>query len=177
MSHASEIFSVEFAKLVAHPSPDLVAITYEIAQNHMTDLAPTHGHFTPETQDALSAEAARRWSQTVAGRTLDASALRQAWGELARDFHSNNYWGHETVAKKVKRQKKPNIALSMMITTFVSFVGTKCLVLFFGSREINDPSAGNQIALIIAVMFSFGTLFYFAWKHTKLMKEEDPKQE
>jgi hypothetical protein len=169
---AQVIFLDELKKHVPNSSPAHAAISQEIAENHMTDLAPTQGFFTPETQDLLSAEAARRFAKKCAGLTTH-QEMRKGWGELARDFHSSDLWNFPTVSHKVKRPKKKNIAVTMMVTTFTSFVGTKCLVLYFGSAEVNDPSTVNQIGLVAAILFSFGTLFYFAFKNGKAFQEEE----
>lgn len=166
------IFLEHFQKYAPDPSPTLTEITNQIAENHITDLTPMNGHFTPDTQDLLSAEAAKRWSERSRNVT-STEDLRKLWGELAREFHRQSHWNFPKVEKKVKRKKKENFAVTMIITTFTSFVVSKCLVLWFGSHQLSDPSLGNQIGLILAVLSSFVTLFYFAFRNGKRMAEEE----
>lgn len=171
---AAEIFLREFELKIPNPSLELKEFSSELAENHLVDLQPTSGHFTPETQDLLSLEAARRWSE-IALETKSRDEMARRWSEVVRDFHSHARWNFPVVAKRVKRKKKKNIAVSMLWTAFSSFVLTKCLVLYFGGREMSEPSLVNNILLLLAVGSSFAGLFYFTYKHGKAMHEEEAR--
>lgn len=175
MSPAAEIFLREFDLKLPNPDPVLKEFSIELAKNHLTDLQPTSGYFTPETQDLLSLEAAKRWCE-IAASTHSRDEMNQKWSDVVRDFHANARWNFPVVRYKVKRKKKPNIAINMLWTAFSAFAVTKCLVLFFGSREVNDPSPLNDVLLIAAVLFSFGGVFYFAFKNGKAMHEEEKRR-
>ena len=175
MTPAAEIFLREFDLQLPNPDPVLKEFSHELAFNHLVDLQPTSGYFTPETQDLLSLEAAKRWCE-IARSAHSRDEMDKKWADVVRDFHTHARWNFPVVRQKVKRKKKQNIAVNMLWTAFSAFACTKCLVLFFGSREVNDPSTLNNVLLIFAVLFSFGGVFYFAFKNGKAMHEEEKRR-
>jgi hypothetical protein len=171
INSAARIFLAELEPLA--PQSLTSELTQQIARDHLIDLQPSYGYFTPETEDQLSKTAARRWSQSFDGHQ-SYEELETRWNEIARDFHEHQMWGFKTTKVKVKRpsSRPKNMAYSLAITTFTSFAGTKILILMAGSRASEDPSLANELLLGSIILCSFAYLFYFAYRKNRDFKSE-----
>jgi hypothetical protein len=152
-----------------HYSPSDRADLLEISKSISSDLSPSvPPYFSLETQEQIArASAERLKTQGHPGH------WRQTWRQIVVDFHQNDYWGYQaqstsrpkppaTPEQKVQRELFPYVWA--LVQTVVI---TKALVYYFGMQFSNEPSPSNDILFAIAVIFSFGSLFVFAWRKSR----------
>ncbi len=152
----------------------------EIAQNHLLDLTSiSRGYFSFETQFKITESAAMRLKDNLAAESseLDASKLQSLWVAIVRDFHSQNYWGLETVREKPKKEKAVDPVHRELFPYIWAFVQSaiimKVVVYFFGIRYTRDQSNENWWYITLALLTAGGSLVWFAFRHHRKMKKEE----
>jgi hypothetical protein len=130
------------------------------------------GYFSESDLERIYALAAQKWAQ----QQLENSNKMQAWGEVLREFHSSKYWG---IAVSVNRPKpttkaSPTEAKKMFFyiwTAFQSLIVMKAIILFFGLVGVEDDRSDYKIYMLLAILFSFGNLIFFAYRNLNEKEE------
>lgn len=100
---------------------------------------------------------------------------RAAWLQLIRGFHEDA-WGEKNIPRK---EKKPQTRESRIFWELLPYVWTflqatlfmKLVIVYFGLRSADETAEPlPKIYVILAILFSFGSLGWFAVKHWRKEK-------
>lgn len=160
--------------------PGLHTLLRDIADSHEADLTTHLGlSFTPEQRDRLSGESARRLLHFLPAAPTRTEDLRAAWTAVVTDFLSKNHWGfQESKEGPVADPPAPPSQAQQIMREFWPYLWVfiqagfimKLIVYYFGLRTADDPSPANQLSLYAALLFSFCSLCFFAWRMHKKEK-------
>lgn len=152
----------------------------EIAQNHLLDLTSiSRGYFSFDSQFKITEKAAIGLAERLAaeGSDLDTVRLQSLWVAIVRDFHSQGYWGIETVREKPKKEKVVDPVHRELFPYIWAFVQSaiimKVVVYFFGIRYTRDQSNENWWYITLALLTAGGSLVWFAFRHHRKMKKDE----
>jgi hypothetical protein len=98
-------------------------------------------------------------------------SYKEAWQEVVRDFHSD-FWGERRLAKK---EKKPVTEEKKIFWELFSYIWmmlqatlvTKTAVFYFGIKSASEDSSEGKIYVVLAILFSFVSLLWFAYRKSK----------
>lgn len=99
----------------------------------------------------------------------------QAWKQVVRDFHQTA-WGEKNLAQK---EPKPQTQESKIFWELFPYVWTflqatifmKLVIVYFGLRSVDETAEPlPKIYVVLAILFSFGSLGLFAYRHSKKEK-------
>ncbi|MCE3009840.1 MAG: hypothetical protein LW875_04430 [Proteobacteria bacterium] len=102
--------------------------------------------------------------------------------ELVIDFHRSRYWGFSGSRQKpLEPPKSPSASRQIAVyfwTAFQALIVLKVIIYFFGLRVAQDNTLENWVYLIVAVAFSWTSLFFFAWRKHRdpTWKNQEPPQ-
>lgn len=172
--------------------PQDFEVLKQILNSYEYDLAPTHGYFEKDDFEQISKRALEDFFQqikTLNLETLDGEDLRYAWSQVLGKFQKN-YWGFKKSSEKPSSYREPQTlnlplkspgeipkkpsgkinykdAFFYIWSVLQAMIITKALILVFGNQLAKDDSLENRILFGLVIAFSFGSLFYFAWKRRK----------
>lgn len=119
--------------------------------------------------------------RTLAMKKL-ASALRgesfqdyeAAWVEVVRDFHQN-YWGESRLLKKEKKPETEEKRIFWELFAYIwallqATLVTKTAIFYFGIKSAQDESSEGKIYVTLAILFSFVSLIWFAFRKSSKTK-------
>lgn len=154
------------------------ALLDRINEHHRDDLLANNRKSYPEVLlKELSKHAGEALAQAyqIQGEPLSMTM----WHQLVVDFHRGAPWSFESVATNstesvpasshsASLQKSPVRELARYILVFVQAgLVMKAIVLYFGLKSGSEEGSEKTIFLILALLFSFCSLIYFAWKQQK----------
>lgn len=96
-----------------------------------------------------------------------------AWSQVVASFHRENHWGFPVTTAKPKKvdsedTKNAKEAFSYLWTAVQATLILKVVIYFFGLRLAQDNTPENWAWFLGSLSFSWGSLFFFAWrKHRK----------
>lgn len=166
-----------FRKLLSNIPLNQEAESYlkEIIQNLPQDLSPDRGgYYSVETEELLIRDAAERLAQYL--KTCDTPVsfedLRSGWNAILVDYHRQNNWNYPVQAQKPVKELTQDQKTARELWPYIwvmiqSMIILKTAVYYFGINASADPSASNTVMLIIAILTSFGTLGFFAWRKSR----------
>lgn len=98
-------------------------------------------------------------------------AYKEAWLEVVRDFH-RDFWGEKRLAKKEKGPLTEEKKIFWELFSFIwimlqATLVTKTAVFYFGIKSTEDESSEGKIYVLLAILFSFISLFWFAYRKTR----------
>lgn len=159
----------EFIKLKS-PSPVGVTFLEQLESSCAADLwQSAGGHWSTDSISAFRSKAIEKLGQALKGESF--ADYQSAWTEVVRDFHKN-YWGEIRLKKKEAKveteEKKIFWELfayiwALLQTTFV----TKTAIFYFGIKSAQEDSSEDKIYVVLAILFSFGSLTWFAYRRSK----------
>lgn len=177
MKPSESLFLNTFSQQLGHASEvhgSIKMAVQEIAKSHLLDLSPPAGlHYSVETQDQLTAEAARRLALAVSQSLNSEKSVNELWQDIATDFHRNNRWNFQAGLKTrpqrppTQEQKVFRELLPYVWSLVQSVVIMKAAVYYFGMQSSNEPSTQNNVLFAITLTISFGSLFIFAWRKSR----------
>lgn len=100
-----------------------------------------------------------------------------AWLKVVRDFHGS-YWGEQRLQKK---EKLPRSEESKTFWELFSYFWvliqasliTKTIIMYFGLRNTEEEAAEGKIYVILAMLFTFGSLMFFAIRKTRGKQDKE----
>lgn len=172
--------------------PQDFEVLKQILNKYEFDLSPTHGYFEKNDFEQICKKTLDEFFYDIKSQNLefvDGEELRYIWAQVIEKFQKN-YWGFKKNTEKpssyrepaslnltLKPQseipKKPSKKISYKDSFFYiwsvlqALIITKALILVFGNQLAKDDSTENRILFGLVILFSFGSLFYFAWKRRK----------
>lgn len=132
----------------------------EIMREARVDLAGNlGGQFSPQDWESIL---------TRAKAQLEASSLRgpEAWVEVIRDFHRENYWGfvpNYIAPKTVKNIDDENLGVRMLLYAGRSFLLTKIAIVWFGALWSISGEPFYKYCFFASILFmlvAYGTFLY-----------------
>lgn len=149
-----------------------------IFENYQADLRAQRGFFSVEQRDLILNQALEKLFNCVSStRPLVAQDIPTLWNQVCVDFHQNKYWGFYPSLKE-NPEKKPWIQWTpverelfpYIWAFFQSAIAMKVIIYYFGIRASHDMSLANNLFVGFAILFSFSSLFFFAWRQHRKNK-------
>lgn len=134
----------------------------EIMRDARVDLAGNvGGQFSPQDWESIL---------TRAKGQLESSKLpeNEAWAEVIRDFHRDNYWGFipNYVAPKVKTNvEDENLGVRMLLYSARSFLLTKVAIVWFGALWTYTGEDFYKYCFFGAIVFMLASYGVFLYKY------------
>lgn len=134
------------------------------------------------TWSSTSEDIFRRIAMEKLAKALRGGASREdyqnTWSEVVREFHQN-YWGEQRLLKK---EKKPKTAEQKIFWELFSYIWillqavfiTKTAIFYFGIKSAAEDSTEDKIYVFLAILFSFVSLTYFAYRKSKKNPNKEP---
>lgn len=127
------------------------------------------GYWSASSIETFRAKAMQKLAEEVQKDTRE--AYESAWIHVIRDFHTN-YWGERRLSKK---EKKPETEEKKIFWELFSYIWillqatlvTKTAIFYFGIKSAQEDSDSDKIYVILAILFSFGSLGWFAYRKSK----------
>jgi hypothetical protein len=181
-----------YIQLSENLHPQDFEVLKQILINYEFDLSPTHGYFNERDFDLISEKAVTEFFDKIKKfdlKIIDGEDLRYLWQEILSQFQKN-YWGfikHQEKPTNHRAPKKIHLPLTphseipqrppkkisykdsffYIWSVLQAMIITKALILVFGNRLAKDDTPENRIIFGIIILFSFGSLFLFAWTRRK----------
>ncbi|MNK12116.1 hypothetical protein D3C87_301730 [compost metagenome] len=96
-----------------------------------------------------------------------------AWNDVVQDFKNNKYWGF-TVHQEEQSEKRVNVTRELFayIWTMVqALIIMKVVIFYFGLKSASEAEPMDMVWLVLAIAFSFSSLFFFAWRKSRRKKK------
>lgn len=125
--------------------------------------------FEDSTQDLIREKAQQLYQDKLQIR----NDPTEAWAQVVASFHRENHWGFSATTIKPKKvdsedTKNAKEAFSYLWTAVQATLILKVVIYFFGLRLAQDNTPENWAYFLGSLSFSWGSLFFFAWrKHRK----------
>ncbi len=172
----------------AHPRD--FEIIKKVLRTFEYDLAPTYGFFSASDFENISRKAASLFLSeliSIGPEALSSEDIHHIWGKVQQDF-MKNYWGFKKNQACPQDYREPFVytfeeiqnlpqkpipkvnytdAFFYIWSVIQSLVITKCLILIFGNELAKDDTLQNRFIFGLVILFSFGSLFLFAWIRRK----------
>lgn len=147
----------------------------EIIQNLPQDLSPDRaGYYSLETEELLTKDAAERLAQHLktCDKPVSFEDLRSGWNAILVDYHRHNNWNYPVQAQKPVKELTEDQKTARELWPYIwvmiqSMIILKTAVYYFGITGSADPSTSNTVMLVLAILTSFGTLGFFAWRKSR----------
>jgi polyferredoxin len=102
--------------------------------------------------------------------------FQTAWNEVVRDFHKNQ-WGQQRLLKKEKKPKTEEQKIFWELFSYIwilvqAMLIVKTVVFYLGIKSANEDTAEGKIYVISAILFSFTSLIFFAYRKSKKENKE-----
>lgn len=119
----------------------------------------------------------RQLSMEKLAKTLDGESQQnyeKAWIEVVRDFHQN-CWGEVRLPKKEKPPETEEKRIFWELFSYIwmmiqATLVTKTAIFYFGLKSAQEDSDEGKIYVILAILFSFVSLIWFAYRKSKKTK-------
>lgn len=127
------------------------------------------GHWSQESIDIFRIKALRKLAEKVdSAGDSEVSAL---WVEVVRDFHQT-FWGEKRLEKKEKKEKTEEQRIFWELFSYIwvllqAVFITKTAVFYFGIKSAQEDSSEGKIYVLLAILFSFISLAWFAYRKSK----------
>lgn len=146
---------------------------HNIAERHLEDLTHIPGvFFDSDTKEFISVAAARHLAQTMAEhQTLSAKA---GWDKVRQSFKNSKYWGFTTHTEE-QSSKRVNVGRELFAyiwTMIQALLIMKVVIFYFGLKSAAESEPMDMVWLVLAISFSFGSLFFFAWRKSRKKKRK-----
>lgn len=134
----------------------------EIMREARVDLAGNvGGQFSPQDWESILARAKTK---------LESSTLpaKEAWAEVIRDFHRQNYWGfvpNYNTPKKETNVDDENLGVRMLLYCARSFLLTKVAIVWFGALWSITGEPFYKYCFFGAIVFMFTAYGVFLYKY------------
>lgn len=105
-------------------------------------------------------------------------SYQAAWVEVVRDFHQN-CWGESRLPKKEKKAQTEESRVFWELFSYIwvllqAVFITKTAVFYFGIKSAQEEdSAEGKIYVLLAILFSFVSLIWFAYRKSKKHEHKD----
>lgn len=132
------------------------------------------GHWSQASIDKFREIAMQKMADYLKENSDDFQA---SWNKVVRDFHSS-YWGEQRLQKKEKRPRSEESKTFWELFSYFwvliqASLITKTIIMYFGIRNTEEEAAEGRIYVILAMLFTFGSLMFFAIRKTKGKKNND----
>lgn len=121
--------------------------------------------FELHTQDLIYKKAEQLFIQKLnSGQNPD-----EAWALVVKSFHVEKYWGFMPTTVKPKNEdsaetKNAKEAFSYLWTAVQATLILKVIIYFFGLKLAQENTPENWAYFLGSLSFSWGSLFFFAWR-------------
>lgn len=171
-SFYTETFKQEFTKRVSDLGLSFQQDSLnKIAETHLQDLINIPGiFFDADTKDFISTAAGRSLAQELS--QAPQAELENLWPKVIHSFKNNLYWGF-TAHTEEQTQKRTDIYKELRSYIFIliqAMLVMKVVIFYFGLKSASDASTPDLILTILAITFSFCSLFFFAWRKSRKKK-------
>lgn len=131
------------------------------------------GHWSAASIEKIRSEAMIKLASSLKGESL--ADYQEAWAEVVRDFH-RNYWGE---VRLLKKEKKPETEEKRIFWELFSYIWillqatlvTKTAIFYFGVKSAQEDTSEGKIYVLLAILFSFISLAWFAYRKSKAKAE------
>lgn len=162
----------------SHSSPSAEGADFlkDLESNISQDLwQSAGGAWSESSENIFRATAMEKLAKSVQGSTRE--NYQTAWNGVVRDFHQI-YWGEKRLLKKEKKPKTEEQKIFWELFSYIwmmlqATLVVKTAVFYFGIKSANEDSTEGKIYVTLAILFSFVSLFIFAYRKSK--KDKDPK--
>lgn len=160
----------------APASPAAIEFLADLERNISQDLwKSAGGTWSESSENIFRQKAMEKLATSVHGS--DREGLQKAWNEIVRDFHQN-FWGEKRLLKKEKKPKTEEQKIFWELFSYIwmmlqATLVVKTAVFYFGIKSAAEDSAEGKIYVTLAILFSFVSLFLFAYRKSKKDKEQD----
>lgn len=153
----------------------------EIFLHKVSDFQPRRGHFSLTDADQILLKATDFLrDKVVQSRPETAAEISQLWNDVCVDFHRNQYWGFSPTLKD-NPHRVPLIQFTAVEKElfpyvwafFQAAIAMKVVIYYFGIRASHESSIQNNLFVGFAILFSFSSLFFFAWRHHRKSHRKD----
>lgn len=121
------------------------------------------GHFSPEDWQQILLKAERDLQQKKNALNGDET---EAWQDVIRDFHQQNFWGFTPNYRPPPRpKKKGNLGVAFIWMAFQTFVITKIAVLWIGQTYARSQDPHDFWLLCLVISLVVANFAYFLWKN------------
>ncbi|WP_374074807.1 hypothetical protein [Bdellovibrio bacteriovorus] len=158
------------------PSPDGEAFLNQLEKSMAQDLwQSAGGSWSQASIDQFRAIAARKLASTVTGDSTE--AYQQAWVEVVRDFHLS-HWGEVRLLKKEKRPQTESQRIFWELFSYIwilvqAALVMKVVIFYFGIKSAREDTTEGKIYVLLAILFSFISLSWFAYRKSKSKHNKD----
>ncbi|MGZ3803993.1 MAG: hypothetical protein ACXVB4_07285 [Pseudobdellovibrionaceae bacterium] len=129
------------------------------------------GYFSSESQEFIAKEAASILAKSISEMKLSEigrETLQVEWQKIVTDFYQHQYWGQVPQLKKpakvlTEEQKRTRELASYIWAAFQAWIVMKLVIFYFGLEAADEPQETHWW-LYLAILFSFGSLIFFAWR-------------
>lgn len=139
-----------------------------IAENHLEDLTNIPGvYFDTDTLTSISLSAARQ----LVGQLEQNYDLETAWSNIVQSF-KKNYWSYPT-HNEPQSAVRINIGRELFAYIWAmvqALMIMKVVIFYLGLKSAADAGPWDKFWVVAAISFSFGSLFFFAWRKTRKRK-------
>lgn len=183
----SQIFLKAFSDQeveISRLQPEAQSTVKRIATQHHSELQPSAGlFFAEETELTISRQAGSKLAMKLLTScslpdsiaSLNKDAIESSWQEVVAEFHRQNHWHLPTLDRKPAAPKKPLTRDQKIFREMFSYIWVfiqaalimKIFVFYFGLNSAEDNSGYNTLFLVIALLFSAGSLGFFAYRKSK----------
>ncbi len=162
-----DTFMDEFKKRNSSLSPSDEKLM-AIAEHHLEDLTTIQGvYFDTDTLTSISLSSARQLAQQL-DQGVEVSA---AWTNVIQSF-KKNYWGY-TTHDEPQSAVRINIGRELFAYIWAmvqALMIMKVVIFYLGLKSAADAGPWDKLWVFAAISFSFGSLFFFAWRKTRRRK-------
>lgn len=170
-----QTFTTEFLKRHPTTAADDSALI-GIAENHLEDLTNIPGiYFDTDTLTSISISAARHLSDALNNQKLklENEDIQAAWILVVADF-KKKYWSFPTHQEE-QSSVRVNIGRELFAYIWAmvqALMIMKVVIFYLGLKSAADAEPKDKFMVFAAICFSFGSLFFFAWRKTRKPKKQ-----
>lgn len=139
-----------------------------IAENHLEDLTQIPGvYFDTDTLTSISLSAARHLTQQLEL----GFEISVAWNNVIQSFQKN-YWSYP-IHTEPQSEVRINIGRELFAYIWAmvqALMIMKVVIFYLGLKSAADAGPWDKFWVFAAISFSFGSLFFFAWRKTRKRK-------
>ena len=167
---------LEDFKSKKNPSNDGKEFLNQLDKSIAEDLWKSAGGYWSEASIAkFRATAIDMLAKSLTGEARQ--DYQNAWGLVVRDFHKN-FWGEQRLEKKPKKEKTEEQKIFWELFSYIwmllqAALVTKTAVFYFGIKSAEEDTTEGKIYVVLAILFSFASLMFFAYRKSKKNKDKE----
>lgn len=157
-------------------SPEGVIFLRELESSASEDLwKSAGGHWSESSIEKIRLTAMKRLAEELLGDS--ASDYQQSWALVVRDFHTS-FWDECRLQKKEKKKQTEEQKIFWELFSYIwmllqAALVTKTAVFYFGIKSTEDRGTEGKVYVVLAILFSFASLMFFAYRKSKKNKDKE----